>query len=287
MTAGTTELFAGFSGLRGRAERATAGDHPLVIALHGGTYSSAYFDIAGYSLIARADALGVPILAPDRPGYGDTPALAPEKMTLQGNADVLARAIGEAWVRHRGEAKGVVLIGHSIGGAIAMMVAAQPLDWPLLGLAVSGVGLRSPPHVRDAWVSLPEVDMVDLPGPVKDGVMFGPAGSYAPDMPAASHAADHAVPRPEILDIVNTWDDAVRGVAARIRVPLHYRQAQHDALWIVNPEEVSAFADAHGASPHRDAAMIPGTGHCMDFHRVGSALQVQQLGFALQCAAMA
>lgn len=105
-----TELFAGFSGLRGRAERATAGDHPLVICLHGGSYSSAYFDIASYSPIERADALGVPILAPDRPGYGDTPALAPEntpalapeKMTLQGNADLLTSAIGVAWERHRG-----------------------------------------------------------------------------------------------------------------------------------------------------------------------------------------
>jgi hypothetical protein len=33
--------------------------------------------------------------------------------------------------------------------------------------------------------------------------------------------------------------------------------------------------------------MIRDTGHCMDFHTVGPALQLQQLGFALQCAAQA
>lgn len=85
------------------------------------------------------------------------------------------------------------------------------------------------------------------------------------------------------MDIVSTWHD----VAARPRAPLHYRQAEHDALWIVSPEEVADFAQAHTASPHREAAMVPGVGHCMDFHRYGAALHMQQLAFALHCAAMA
>ena len=34
-----------------------AADVPLVIALHGGTYTSTYFDIPGYSLLDRAAAL--------------------------------------------------------------------------------------------------------------------------------------------------------------------------------------------------------------------------------------
>ena len=282
-----TELFSSLSGRRGKPERAIDADYPLVIALHGGAYTSAYFDLPGYSLIERAVNLGIPILAPDRPGYGDSPAIRPENMNLQGHADFLAPAIGEAWERYRWDAKGVVLIGHSIGGAIAMMIAAQALDWPLLGLAVSGVGLQTPAHSRDAWTALPDLPMVKLPSEVKDRVIFGPPGSYAPDMPAASHAADAAVPRTEILDIVSTWHDVVRGVAARIPVPLHYRQAEFDALWIVSSEEVSGFAEAHTASPHKDAAMVPGVGHGMDFHRFGAALHVQQLGFALQCAAMA
>lgn len=282
-----TKLFSGLSGIQGKPDRVMQGDHPLVIALHGGTYTSLYFDLPGYSLIRRAEALGVPILAPDRPGYGSSAALPLERMTLQGHADAMAPAIGEAWARYRGAAKGVVLIGHSIGGAIAMMIAAQALDWPLLGLAVSGVGLRTPPHTRDAWEALPDLPMIDMPGPVKDQVMFGPAGSYAPDMPAASHAADHAIPRAEMLGIVTTWHDDIRPVAARITVPLHYRQAEHDALWIVSLDEVAAFAKAHTASPSTNVAMVPGVGHCMDLHRYGAALHTQQLGFALECAAMA
>lgn len=281
----TSELFAGLSGLRRTGATAAGGDHPLIIALHGGTYSSRYFDLPGYSLLDRAEALGLPILAPDRPGYGGSPALAPEAMTLKGNADFLAQALGSAWTTYRGQARGVVLIGHSIGGAIALMIAAQPLDWPLLGVAVSGVGLRSPPQAGEAWAALPDLPMIDLPAPVKDEVMFGPAGSFTPDMPAASRPADAAVPRTEILDIVTAWEAQVHGVAARIRVPVHYRQAEYDRLWIVDDAEVAGVRDALSSAPRKDVAMVPETGHCMDFHRVGAALQVQQLGFALQCAA--
>ena len=70
-----------------------------------------------------------------------------------------------------------------------------------------------------------------------------------------------------------------------MRVPVHYRQAEHDRLWIVDAGEIDAFAARFTAAPRVDAAMVPDTGHCMDFHTIGAALHLQQLGFALQCAA--
>ena len=55
-----------FGELSGRARLpagARAAHAPLVVAIHGGTYSSAYFDVPGYSLLDRAAAVGIPILA--------------------------------------------------------------------------------------------------------------------------------------------------------------------------------------------------------------------------------
>ena len=72
-------------------------DVPLIIALPGGTYTSTYFDIPGYSLLDRAAALGIPIVALDRPGYGGSTPLAPEDSTIAKNADVLDQVIGELW----------------------------------------------------------------------------------------------------------------------------------------------------------------------------------------------
>src|ERR1700712_3691568 len=96
---------------------------PLVIALHGGTYSSEYFDISGYSLLDRGAAAGVPVIALDRPNYVDSSPLESENSIILANATVLNVAIGEIWEQHGGDASGVVLIGHSIGGAVATGIA--------------------------------------------------------------------------------------------------------------------------------------------------------------------
>ncbi len=281
---GAKPLFGRMSGRRNSPRRSVQGPYPLIVALHGGTYSSAYFDLPGYSLLDTAEALDLPVLAVDRPGYGASAPLPVGKDTLRGNADFLAEELKAAWDQHGGEAQGVFLIGHSIGAGIAMMIAAQTLSWPLLGLAVSGVGLRTPDQSRDAWAALPDTSFVELPAAIKDEVMFGLPGSFGPDMPDASHAADAPVPRAEILDIVTTWQHDVAEVASRIRAPLHYRQGEHDKLWVVDEGEVRGFASALSASARVDAAMLRDTGHCIDFHNLGLSLQVQQLGFAVQCA---
>jgi pimeloyl-ACP methyl ester carboxylesterase len=275
-----------FGELSGRARLpagARAAHAPLVVAIHGGTYSSAYFDVPGYSLLDRAAAVGIPILALDRPGYGDSPLLPGDGGTIRGQAAYLASALEDAWRRHGGGASGMVLIGHSIGGAIAASIASKPEGLPLLGVAISGVGLRTPTQHQSMWNSLPDTPIVEMPTPMKDQLMFGPPGSFDASMPAASHVANRPVPRAELVDIVGTWRDAVHDVLGAIAVPVHYRQAEIDHLWIVDRGEIDGFAQALSNSPRVDAAMLLGTGHCMDFHNIGPAFQLQQLGFALQC----
>lgn len=260
-----------------------ADDHPLVIAIHGGSYTSAYFDLPGFSLMQRAAALNIPIIALDRPGYGETTAFAPKEATIANNAERLDAAIGELWRRHGDKARGVFLIGHSIGGAITVSIAARRPSWPLLGLSVSGVGLVTPVESGEAWAALPDIPMIDLPPPLKDQVMFGPDGTYGGAMPALGHAADAPCPRAELIDITSTWHDAVRPLAAQVQVPVHYRQAEFDRLWIVDADQVAGFGAAFCASPLVDAALYRNAGHCIDFHRLGAAFQTEQLAFALRC----
>ncbi len=282
------QLFGELSGRSYRPDGALAPHTPLVVAIHGGTYTSAYFDIAGCSLFAQAQANRIPLIAPDRPGYEGSAALAAANMNIAGQARYITSALKDAWQRHGAGTAGIVLLGHSIGGAIAAQIAANVADgtggFPLLGLAISGVCLHTPPEFGPLWAQLPDTPTVGMPREVKDMVMFGPEGSYAPDVVRASDSANSEAPKAELLDIVGGWHLNAADILGRIGVPVHYRQAEVDRLWIVNQGEVDSFASALSRAPRVDAQMLRGTGHCIDLHHVGRALQLQQLGFSLQCA---
>ena len=280
-----TERFGIFTGRSHRVQRPVDGAYPLVIAIHGGTYTSAYFDVPGHSLLERAALNGIPAVAIDRHGYGETPAQ--DDMSILGQAAALREALVEVWDQCRGDAAGIVLIGHSIGAAIALGVASDPGGLPLLGIAVSGIGVRTPGTHAGMWNALPDLPFVEMPGPVKDQLMFGEPGSFGAHMPAASHVADAPVPRAELVDIVGGWQQQAGGVCAAVRMPVHYRQAEHDKLWVVDADEVDAFVARFTAAPRVDAALVANSGHCMDFHTIAPALHLQQLGFALQCAIQA
>ena len=132
-----------------------AGGKPLIAALHGGTYTARYFDVAGSpqgTFMDLAAAGGYPVVSFDRPGYGGSPALDPAHNTFDRHAQLLAEAIAQAAARFTADS--VFLVGHSIGGMIAMMIAAGDVAFRLTGLSVTGMGAvirpggpprRSPP----------------------------------------------------------------------------------------------------------------------------------------------
>lgn len=280
------DLFGGLSGQFRKPAPIAGQDYPLILALHGGSFSSRYFDIPSFSLLDRAELLGLPILAPDRPGYGESLDLGPAGQTAQGNAEFLQDAVGEAWQRYRGQTRGIVIIGHATGAVIAMKLASRRLTWPLLGIALSGVGLRAPARSRDDISTFLDCENVLLPPAFKDELMFGPPGSFDARMPDASHVADTAAPRAELAEILMDWPHEARDMASRIKVPVHYRQAEFDRLWVVDHDEVAGFAALFSTSPFVDAAMIEGAGHCIDFHHSSPNFHFRQLGFAMRCAAL-
>lgn len=271
---------------RGRMPEAENQKRPLIIAIHGGTYSSKYFDIPGYSLLDRAQAQNLPIFAIDRPGYGQSADYAATAPSISDNAQILESAIHELWRRYQHQACGVVLIGHSIGGAISIALAARQPTWPLLGIAVSGVGLDPVPASKDKWNEVPPSQtLVNVPMEAMNGFFFGPESTYdASMMPQASYSAGAPAPRSELIDISLGWPKLVAKLAAKVTVPVHYRQPEFEKLWPISDELVGQFAKAFSNSPEVDAALLPGAGHCVDFHRVGEQFQLDQLAFAKRCA---
>ena len=82
--------FAIFTG-RKTPCRPGEGPGPLVIAIHGGTYTSRYFEVAGHSLLDRAGRNGIRAIAIDRYGYGGTPFI--DDMSILGQAAELRAAL--------------------------------------------------------------------------------------------------------------------------------------------------------------------------------------------------
>ncbi|MGB6580829.1 MAG: alpha/beta hydrolase family protein [Streptosporangiaceae bacterium] len=259
---------------------------PLLVALHGGTYTSQYFGVAGGpsgSFLDIAGRNGFSVLTIDRPGYGESTLLSEEENTFARQAEILDGVIAEAlelW-----PAPGVVLVGHSIGGMISLEIAARHPRWPLVAVATSGNGARIPAGgAAEALGSLPLSGVVDLPVAERDGVMFGPAGSFTDASRNAAHGSYAPTPFVELV-LAPVWArERLSAVAAAVEVPVQTVLAAHDALW---DSSAAALADYQSrfTSP-ASATVLPFTGHSIDHHLMGVALDLMQLGFAQESMAL-
>jgi pimeloyl-ACP methyl ester carboxylesterase len=265
----------------GISSAAAGGDLPLIVALPGGSYTSRYFDVPGHSLLDTAAANGVEVVALDRPGYGSSEPL--DEVTFAGNATVLDAAIGKLWDERGGNRPGVVVIAHSIGGAIAVHLAAGHPAWPLLGIAISGIHDTAPDVVLNAWDAMP-------PGPVDFGpeqrrmFFYGPDWTIEDDIVERADISAALVPLEELKEVVGGWTREASSLAAQVTVPVQYFAVEFESLWTTTPETVQAFAGYFTSAPYVDSQLLPGLGHDADHHRAGQAFQLRQLAFALQCA---
>ncbi|MFH8802099.1 alpha/beta hydrolase [Streptomyces sp. NPDC017936] len=259
---------------------------PLIAALHGGTYTARYFDVAGApegSFLDVAAAHGHPVVAFDRPGYGGSTPLEPDANTFTRHAELLTGALTQAVARHAADR--VLLVGHSIGGMIALMIAASAPGLPLIGVSATGMGAVIPSGgAAEALGSLPPDETVDLPYEERDKVMFGPAHTYRAEGVRQAHASYAPVPVRELVQAPAWPKEHLRTVAPRVRVPVHNALAEFDALWSSSPQDVARFAALFTAAPFVDASVARGTGHCIDHHTLGHALHLRQLAFAEECA---
>ena len=258
---------------------------PLIAALHGGTYNARYFDVAGSghgSFMDLAAGLGYRVVSFDRPGYGGSSALEPDDNTFARHASLLAAAIAQAAVSCA--ADGVVLFGHSIGGMIAVMIAAADTDFRLLGASVTGMGavIRAGGPAY-ALASLPPDETVDLPYDQRDQVMFGPEFTRTAAGIEQAHASYAPVPVRELIQAPDWPQEYLPAAAPRIRVPVHNELAEFDALWDATPANVEQFATMLTGAPFVEASIARATGHSIDHHILGYALHLRQLAFAGEC----
>jgi len=109
--------------------RANAPDAPLVVAVHGWMLSGRLWDPLRTCLSPPWS-----LWCPDLPGFGECPRPRQLQPSLASYGRWLAAA-----ARRQAQGRSIVLMGHSLGGSVALH-AAEPLGDQLKGLVQIGAG---------------------------------------------------------------------------------------------------------------------------------------------------
>ncbi|MCV7359620.1 alpha/beta fold hydrolase [Mycolicibacterium fluoranthenivorans] len=257
---------------------------PILICLHGGGCNGRYFDIPGHSLLDVASEHGLTAVSIDRPGYGRSSSCEGDHDGIARSAEMIDGALTALWKESPAGCPGFVVVGHSIGGAIALHLAAADHEWLLLGVSVAGIGHIPPGNAGGAWAgAVPENGRIDIPREARRQLLYGPDWS----MPAVPDDFFDAAMEPalitEIAEVYTSWPTEFSAIAGRIRVPILFAQPEFDALWTVRSSTCHEFGSAFTQAATVTGGIYRGVGHCIDHHRLGTAWHFEQIAFALRC----
>ncbi|MFG2876599.1 alpha/beta hydrolase [Streptomyces sp. NPDC048337] len=252
---------------RDSAPRAT------VVAVHGAGMSAGYFDgqaLPDLSLLTLGARLGFTVLAVDRPGYGRSTGLLPEGQALAEQAATLAAALRDHRARFPTGA-GLFLLAHSFGGKVALLTAADHCAPDLLGVEISGCGHRYAPDAHSGADA------------ARGGRRsWGPLRLYPPGTFTTGGSILAPVPPLEQADIVR-WPEVFRGAAGRVRVPVRFTFAEHEAWWRHDPEALAELRSRLSAAPRLCIDRQPGAGHNISLGYAARSYHLRCLGFFEDC----
>jgi pimeloyl-ACP methyl ester carboxylesterase len=176
-----------------------------------------------------------------------------------------------------------VLIGHSIGAAVALHVAAEK-SLPLLGVAISGVSDVLAPVVTELVQQLPPDVALPMPPELHRQLFYGPDWTFNTTTLADVSGLVVDTPSADLVEINTRWANDLPKIAARVEIPVHYALAEFDGLWETSAEQVTTIARHFSAAPFVEASFWRCVGHNIEHHRLGEAYNRAVLAFADRCA---
>jgi pimeloyl-ACP methyl ester carboxylesterase len=249
----------------------------VVVALHGGAATSAYFDAPGQprlSLLRTGAALGYTVLALDRPGYGGS-AGHDGWMASAGQRVDLAYAAVDALLGARARGAGLFLLGHSMGCVLAVQMAADERGAGLLGLEIAGIGRHYQPRAAELLRLGP-----DRTGSEMGRLIWGADRLY----PAYRDLRIYSPAPGYEGDDMRDWRRDLPALAARVRVPVRYSLGDHEGVWESGPAALADVAGLFTASPRVVAQEQAGSGHNLSLGLSALAYHLKVLSFVEECA---
>ncbi|KAF7198507.1 hypothetical protein HII31_00246 [Pseudocercospora fuligena] len=288
----------------GSAKSTTEDIKPLIVALHGATCFSGYWDLdEEHTASLAASALGLPFVAIDRPGYVGT-----DSVDLDGSTYQLATArwiqdeiLPELWQKY-GVPNGcsaVCLMCHSLGCCVGITIASlharaiTKAQYPLAGLIISGVGSRlrrsasvvENPAELDINI-LPPVLQRDLSEQVP--LMLGDPELELYNKAISSSLASQAgsMTREELHGgIMFMVTEAGIPFVESVQCSVLYSLAEHDHAGYCTQEEARNYAGMFKNSRRVDWSLVRNAPHAIEWSRAGKGWYFHCMGWALEVTA--
>lgn len=261
----------------------------LILALHGGGYSAGYWNcpVRGTSLFTLAAKLGYHVLAPDRPGYGLSQDFDPAQLGLNNQVEFLFDAV-EAWSHENRFAGPTFVIGHSLGGIIALLMAAHSRALGLCGIDVQGVPIHHSTNAAGDTVNSFSQSSTHVPAisaQLRKWLMFGPEDTYEPL--SDQHDATLLRPMPvaeyrEAIAMPAAWPS----VLPSIRTPVQFTVAELEVMQATGWDVIDEVRNLLSDSPHKAMHLQERSGHNASAHKIAPAYHLRALAFFEDCIAL-
>jgi pimeloyl-ACP methyl ester carboxylesterase len=253
----------------------------VIVAVHGGATSAAYFDCPGnprLSLLRLAAAQGYSAIALDRPGYGASALYADEMADPDRRVALTYGAVDKIMADGRRGA-GVFLVAHSAGCELALRMAAADGS-NVIGLELAGTGLRYHP---DAQAVIKEATVTSRPAGLRD-LLWQPTDLYPPEVLTGALSAPGVAYEAGVTASWARRDFAE--LAARVRVPVEFSVADHESVWESTPEALSVITALFTSSPRIVVNEMADSGHNLSVGRSAGEYHHRVLSFVAECAAV-
>lgn len=260
-----------------------------VVALPGGGYTRAYWHnslLPGQSLLDLGSRLGFKVIALDRPGYGASADLDPARLSWDAQTKILLELI-DALPSLVDLGAGVFLIGHSLGGCLSLLMAAQRSCKTLLGVDVSGVPYRFHPDLTTAVeATIRDVDSHTKPSFDRGVALFyGPPETHDPRIPDHEQDWTYLGSSAELKDSFN-WPDRYAEVVGRIEIPVQVTLGEFERVTRNDWDGLYEMGALFAASPRVVLQRQLAAGHNISLHHVGRAYHLRALTFFEECLAL-
>lgn len=279
---GTVSAKAGARELFGRIRRSAGEPRGLIIATHGGGYTSKYFDADGSSAMELISQSGYNVVALDRPGYGSN---ADWILGFDEQSKVLAEAYQDLNRRYGVPGRKPFLYGHSIGGMLSLLIAnASPAS--CLGVSMTGAGAvyheRAFAGLKARFAS-PDTSSHSMSGEAaRVAVYMGPAGGFDPAVARLDPQRDVPSLVQDLKDALD-WPQRLPVEASKATVPVHLVMPEFDGLWRSDVPGEQSVRALFSQVPFAEVYVQRFAGHSVELQYVARAHVLKILAFADEC----